>query len=154
MNLRIVLLGKTRENYLKLGQDEYLKRLKPMLKLEWVELPDVSIVTAGNPENVKAREAQTILKHLRPDDFVILLDELGEQKTSLEFSVFMSKLSEMKSVVFVVGGVYGTDVTVRERANQFLCLSKMTFTHQMVRLILLEQIYRALMIQSKRAYHY
>lgn len=125
-----------------------------MLKLEWVELTDVSIVTAGSPENVKSREAQTILKHLRPDDYVILLDERGEQKSSLEFSAFMSKLSEMKSVAFVVGGVYGTDVTVRERANQFLSLSALTFTHQMVRLILLEQIYRALMIQSKRAYHY
>ncbi len=154
MKMRLLLVGKTKDDWLKKGIDEYLKRLRPLVKLEVLELPDSSLRTAGDTETVKAREAECCLKHIAPDDFFILLDERGETKTSLEFSSFLARLSAEKSVVFLIGGVYGTASSLRERANAVLSLSPMTFTHQMARLILVEQIYRALMIQANRAYHY
>lgn len=154
MNLRVIQIGKTRETWLKEGIAEYLKRLRPLVRLEVEEIPDVSIRKAGNAEAVKEREAVLCLKRLAPDDHVILLDERGEMKTSLEFSAFLANLSGMRSVVFVIGGVYGAGEGLRQRANGCLSLSAMTFTHQMVRLVLVEQIYRALMIQNNRPYHY
>ncbi len=154
MNLRVIQIGKTKDNWLKQGIEEYLKRLQPFCKLQIVEIPDVSISQTGNIPDVKSKEADNCLKRLSPDDHVVLLDEHGEAKTSLEFSSFLTKLSDMKSVVFIIGGVYGTDERLQERANVRISLSAMTFTHQFVRLILLEQLYRAFMIQSNRAYHY
>jgi len=154
VNLRIILIGKTRKDWIKRGLDEYLKRLGPLQKVEVLELPDVSIRIAGDPGAVKAREAVICLKHIDPQDHVVLLDERGGEKTSLEFSSFLANLSERRSVAFVIGGVYGAGDRLRERADDRVRLSAMTFTHQMARLILAEQIYRALMIRNNRPYHY
>jgi 23S rRNA (pseudouridine1915-N3)-methyltransferase len=152
--LRLLFVGKTRETWIKEGVDEYLKRLGPLIRMELVELPDVSISKAGNIPAVIDSEAEIILKHIKPEDHVVVLDERGEMKSSLEFSAFLTNLSDRKSVVFVVGGVYGTADKVKERANSCLSLSRLTYTHQMARLVLTEQIYRALMIQNNRSYHY
>lgn len=154
MNLRIIQIGKTREPWIKAGVEEYLKRLQPFIKLEVLELSDTSLKIAGTPEAVKAKEAALILSKLEPEDYVILLDERGLDKTSLEFSGFLTNISDRKRVVFVIGGVYGTDPCLRKRADLMLRLSAMTFTHQMARLVLVEQIYRAMMISSGRSYHY
>lgn len=154
MNLRILQIGKTKETWLKQGIGEYLKRLAPLIKLEIVEIADASIKQAANSSEVKSREALSCLKRISPDDYVILLDEHGVEKTSLEFSAFLTNLSDKKYVDFVIGGVFGVDDLLRKRADEFISLSTMTFTHQMVRLILVEQIYRALMIQNNRNYHY
>lgn len=154
MNLRVIQFGRTKEDWLKEAIAEYLKRLRPMMSLDIVELPDTSISKAGTVEKVKSAEATTCLSRISDDDFVVVLDEHGEQKTSLEFSSFLTSLSDKRNVVFVIGGVYGLDGIVLKRANSCFSLSPLTFTHQMARLILLEQIYRALMIKSNRKYHY
>ncbi len=125
-----------------------------MARLEVVDIADVSLKTAGSIPTVKAREAALCLKRLTPDDFVVLLDERGEAKTSLEFAAFLNNLSAEKSVSFLIGGVYGAHESLKERANACLCLSALTFTHQLARLVLIEQIYRALMINQGRSYHY
>lgn len=154
MNFRIIQLGKTKEAWLASGIDEYVKRLGAFVKLEITELADTSLKTAGTIDAVKQKEAEAIQSKLDKDDYVILLDESGERKTSLEFSSFLSSLSASKHVVFVIGGVYGVADSLRKRANACLSLSPMTFTHRMVRLILVEQLYRAFMIQANRSYHY
>lgn len=154
MNLRIIQIGKTREPWIKAGVEEYLKRLQPFIKLEVLELSDTSLKIAGSPAAVKAKEAASILNKIEPEDFVILLDEKGLDKTSLEFSGFLTSISDRKRVVFVIGGVFGTDPGLHKRADLILRLSAMTFTHQMARLVLVEQLYRAMMISSGRSYHY
>jgi 23S rRNA (pseudouridine1915-N3)-methyltransferase len=154
VTLRIIQIGKTRDNWIKEGINEYLTRLKPLIRLEISEVPDVSIRSAVTQEAVKAREAALCLKRIASDDYIVLLDERGEAKTSLEFSSFLASVSHEKNVVFVIGGVYGTHESLKERADTVLRLSSMTFTHQMARLVLIEQIYRALMISGGRSYHY
>lgn len=154
MKLRIIQVGRTKEDWLKQGIEEYRKRLRAFVKLDVTEVPDTSLRVAGDIATVKSREASLCLKQIGPDDYLVLLDETGEMKTSLEFSAFLAKLSAEKTVVFLTGGVYGADPQLKARANLCLSLSAMTFTHQMVRLILIEQIYRALMIHHNRAYHY
>lgn len=154
MNLRIIQIGKTKEPWIKAGVDEYLKRLQAFVKLEVLELADTSLRIAGSATAVKAREAITILHKIEADDYVILLDERGIDKTSLEFSGFLTNISDRKRVTFVIGGVYGTDPSLQQRADVIMRLSAMTFTHQMARLVLVEQLYRAMMISAGRSYHY
>lgn len=154
MSLRIIQVGKTKKGWLSQGIEEYLKRLGPMQRIEVLEVPDASLRTSGSAEAVKAKEAEAILRKIDPRDHVVLLDERGAAKTSLEFSSFLDSLSGRKPVVFVIGGVYGAGDPLKERADELLRLSAMTFTHQMARLILIEQIYRALMIKNNRPYHY
>ncbi|MCB5247581.1 MAG: 23S rRNA (pseudouridine(1915)-N(3))-methyltransferase RlmH [Candidatus Cloacimonetes bacterium] len=154
MILRILQVGKTRSGWIKEGISEYLKRLEPLIRLEIVDIPDVSLKTEDNPEAVKAKEAALCLKRLAPEDRLILLDERGETKTSLEFAAFLNTLSAERSVAFLIGGVYGTHSSLKDRASACLSLSKLTFTHQLARLFLIEQIYRALMINHGRSYHY
>lgn len=153
VNLRIIQIGKTKDAWLADGIAEYLKRLSAFGGVEVLELPDVSIKTAGNPTAVQDKEAETILKRLDREDYVILLDEQGAQKTTLEFADFLFSLSDKRTVVFVIGGVFGTAKSVKERANSCLALSKLTFTHRMTRLILCEQLYRVMMIKANRSYH-
>lgn len=154
MNLRIIQIGKTREPWIKAGVDEYLKRLQAFVKLEVLELSDTSLKIAGSPAAVKSKEAITILNKIEAEDYLILLDERGVDKTSLEFSGFLTNISDRKRVTFVIGGVYGTDPSLHQRADLIMRLSAMTFTHQMARLVLAEQLYRAMMISAGRSYHY
>lgn len=114
----------------------------------------MSLKNYPNTDTVKAKEAELILKNILPDDYVILLDERGIQKSSLDFAAYLSTLYVIKRLVFVIGGVYGTGSHLHTRANLILSFSKMTFTHQHIRLILIEQIYRALMINNNKPYHY
>jgi len=154
VKLKIFQLGKTRESWLKQGCAEYIKRLGNILKLEITEIPDVSITSTPDIQTLIAKEATTCLKRIGEDDFLVLLDEQGMEKTSLEFAEFLDNLSEKKSVVFLIAGVYGAHESLKKRANATLSLSKMTFTHQMARIFLLEQIYRAQMISHGRNYHH
>jgi len=154
MKIRILFVGKTQDSWLRLAMDEYLKRLKPLLNFEVNELPDTGLKETGSITIVKEREAETILKQIKPADFFVLLDETGIQKNSLEFSEFLTNIYITKRIVFCIGGVYGTSDAVKNRADLVLGLSRMTFTHQMTRLILIEQIYRAMMIAANRSYHY
>jgi 23S rRNA (pseudouridine1915-N3)-methyltransferase len=153
MKLRIIQLGKDKDSWLTEAVNEYKKRLKPFCDFDIVELPDVSIKNTGSREVVIQKESSAILEKIETDDLLVLLNERGEQKTSLEFSSFLANLSCRKRVVFVIGGVYGTGKEVNARADFILGLSKLTFTHRITRLILVEQIYRAMMISAGRNYH-
>jgi len=154
VKFKVLMVGKTKDDWIKQGIAVYLKRLQPLAKLELVELPDASLRTSSDIRQVRQKEAATCLKQLSPEDYLVLLDVQGATKTSLEFAAFLASLSDNKNVVFLIGGVFGVDDTLRERANACLSLSALTYTHQLARLILVEQLYRALMIQNKRSYHH
>ncbi len=152
MPWKIICLGKTKDAYLEEGIEEYCKRIQPFLNIKWQTLPDVSLIKTINKEMVKKKEGETILKNIMPNDFVIALDEKGKQFTSREFAVQLTQITP--SVTFVIGGVYGLAQEVLDRADLILSFSLFTFTHQMVRLILMEQLYRACTINKGKSYHY
>jgi len=153
MNLKIIWLGKNKDAWISDAIKEYSKRLGPFTKLEIVQLADVSIKIAGTSEVVIAKESKLIEAKLCADDYVVVLDERGEERTSLEFSRFLINISEGKRVVFVIGGVFGISDEIKNRADTCLSLSRLTFTHRMARVILIEQIYRAMMIAGGKNYH-
>jgi len=153
MNLTLIQIGKTKDQWLQAGIDEYLKRLGPFHNLRTIELPDHSRLISQNSDLVRAREADAVLKQIGEEDYLVLLDEAGQLKSSLEFSHFLTSLSDKRRVVFLIGGAFGTHERLKTRANQILSLSPLTFTHRMARLILIEQIYRATMIAQGRSYH-
>ncbi len=153
MKIKLIQVGKTKDKWLQEGIDEYLKRLSAFTKLEVCEIQDESLKTNANPEAVKEKEAQSIFKQLKQDDFLVLLDERGQLKTSLEFSDFLVNILETKAPVFLIGGVFGVAPSVFQRADSCLALSRFTFTHRMARLIICEQLYRAFMIKANRTYH-
>ncbi len=162
--LTIITLGKLKEVYWQDAEKEYRKRLSAFTKLEIIELKEESFSEKDSPENIKKREAEKILKHLAKDDFVIALDAHGKSYSSEEFSTQLTQWTmHNQNITFVIGGPLGLDDTILARAGQQTCplganaklsFSKMTFTHQMVRIFLLEQIYRGYMIAAKRKYHY
>jgi 23S rRNA (pseudouridine1915-N3)-methyltransferase len=153
MNIRIIVLGKDKDLWLTEAIREYLKRLKPFCRLDILQIPDVSIKQTGSQELVIQKESAAIMNKIDADDYVILLDEQGMEKSSLEFSRFLTNLSDRQRIVFVIGGVYGTSDKLKAKTHSCLSLSQLTFTHRMARLILIEQIYRAMMISSGRSYH-
>ena len=156
MKVKLVAIGKTDESYLINGMQEYGNRIRHYLPLEVVEIPGLKNAShLGKPE-WKAKEAAKILPLFSSQDIVILLDEKGKEMTSVEFSSFLNRnfSSGSKNLVFVIGGPFGFDESVRKKAQFELSLSKMTFSHQMVRLFFLEQLYRALTILRNEAYHH
>ncbi len=153
MKISILQIGKTKDKWLNEGIEEYLKRLTAFVQIEVIELSDISLKIAGNPDAVRDKEATAIMKRLDDGDYVVLLDELGAQKSSVEFAEFLVSLSTKKHVVFVIGGVFGAASALKARADCTIALSRMTFTHRMARLILCEQIYRGMMINANRSYH-
>ncbi len=153
MKILIWTIGKTNENYLEEGIRKYLKRLQHYGRIEYEEYKDVK---AGiNAEETLKREAELVLNKIKSDDVLVLLDENGEMYSSEQFSKYIEKLQlhSNKSVIFLVGGAFGHHATVKARANHMVSLSKMTFSHQMVRLFLVEQIYRAFTILHNEKYH-
>lgn len=154
MSIKIIALGKSKQSFISDGIAEFQKRLKPFHKVQLEILPDVKLTSSNSIEIVKSKEAEIILKKLSPRDYVIALDEKGKQFSSVDFSSFMIKQLGLSNLVFVIGGVYGLSSNVLNRANYTLSFSRMTFTHQMIRFILLEQIYRAFTIIRGKKYHY
>ncbi len=156
MRITFITVGKTEESYLKDGIDKYVKRLKHYTKLTVIEIDELKNTKSLTTEQQKAKEAELILKKISPLDHLILLDERGTQLTSLQFATYVDKkaLGSVTSLVFVVGGPYGFDPSVYERANDKLSLSDMTFSHQMVRLFFVEQLYRAFSIIKGEPYHH
>ncbi len=154
MNLRLIQFGKSKDAWLLEALAEYQKRLQPYCKLEVVELQDESLKHNSSPAQVMDKEAALCLQKISREDYLIVLDERGQQKSSLEFSSFLTNISDRQNVVFVIGGVFGTSAALKQRADLLFSLSAMTFTHRFARLILMEQIYRAIMIKNNRPYHY
>ena len=158
MNISIVAIGKLKEKYLKQGIDEYIKRLTAYAKVDIIELPDEKA-----PENlsdqdmkiVKDKEGERILSKISPDAHVIALAIEGKMKSSEELADNMDRLATYgkSKVTFVIGGSLGLSDTVLKRADEKLSFSRMTFPHQLMRLILLEQVYRAFRINRGEPYH-
>jgi len=156
MIVTFLTVGKTEDAYLKEGIDKYVKRLKHYTRLTVIEIDELKNAKALTREQQKAKEAELILKKISPADHVILLDENGTELSSMQFAAYIDKkaLGSVASLVFVVGGPYGFDTSVYMRANDKLSLSVMTFSHQMVRLFFVEQLYRAFTIIKGEPYHH
>jgi 23S rRNA (pseudouridine1915-N3)-methyltransferase len=156
MKITFITVGKTEDAYLKEGIEKYVKRLKHYTRLTIVEMDELKNTKALTREQQKAKEAELILKKILPLDHLILLDENGMELSSTQFAAYIDKkaLGSVSNMVFVVGGPYGFDQSVYERANDKLSLSAMTFSHQMVRLFFVEQLYRAFTILKGEPYHH
>jgi 23S rRNA (pseudouridine1915-N3)-methyltransferase len=154
MKVTILSVGKVRQSFVKEGEAEYLKRLKGAFPVELVEL-GCEVPESMGAEAAREREATELLKKLDHFDFVVALDERGDQFSSLEFCRFLEKrmISGKRSLVFVIGGAFGFNEKVRHRADSVLSLSALTFPHQVTRLLLIEQIYRAHTMMKGISYH-
>ncbi len=156
MKITLLVVGKTTDKYLIEGIEKYTKRLIHYCKFQIVEIPELKNTKSLSEEQQKEKEAELITQKITATDHVILLDEQGKQFTSVEFSKEINKWmnQSVSSVVFVIGGPYGFDQKIKNRANAEISLSKMTFSHQMVRLFFVEQIYRAYSILKGEPYHH
>jgi len=155
MKLKIICLGKLKEGYFRDAENEYLKRLGPFAKIDIVELKEEKFSSPNEKEKITKTETEKVLKHLPEQAFVLALHEYAPQKTSKEFSEFLQKkTSSGQEVVFIIGGPLGLHESLLKKANQQISFSKMTFPHQMIRIILLEQIYRSITIAKNKQYHY
>lgn len=158
LHINIICLGKLKEKYWREAADEYLKRLSPFAKVEIKELKEESFGEKSDQITVKQNEALKIKSALvgHADDFIIILDEHGKSFSSMQFSEQINNLvnQQINNLTIIIGGPLGLDESILKIADLKLSLSAMTFTHQMVRVFLLEQIYRAMMIAGGRKYHY
>ena len=149
------MIGKTQESYITEGFELYKKRLVHYLPFEEFTIPTLRDTKNMKDAEVKQKEGELILKNLRDDDFVVLLDERGKQYDSVEFAGFVQQRMNLatKTLIFTVGGAFGFSDEVYKRANHKISLSKMTFSHQIIRLIFMEQLYRAFSIINGEPYH-
>lgn len=156
MKITLLTVGKTDKDWVKQGIDIYTSRLKHYIPFSISEIPELKNVSSLSKDQIKAREGELILKNVKPTDDVILMDEHGKEYTSVDFASFLQKKIsyEGKDIVFVIGGAYGFSEEVYRRANGKISLSKMTFSHQMVRAIFTEQLYRAFTIMRGEPYHH
>lgn len=156
MNIRLLLVGKTEEAYLKQGIQLYSDRLGHYCKFSIVEIPELKNAKSLSREQIKTREGELILKSISTSDYLVLLDERGKMFTSVEWARDMEKkfLYSSRDITFVIGGSYGFDAAVYERADEKISLSKMTFSHQLCRVIFLEQLYRMFTIIKGEPYHH
>ena len=157
MSITIISVGKLKEKYLKMGIEEYAKRLSGYTKIDLIEVPDEKI-----PDNssdavetaIKEKEGLAILSHIKPSTYTICLDLKGKQYSSVEFSEKIDNLSMYNSTInFIIGVSLGISPKVLQASNELICFSKMTFPHQLIRIFLLEQIYRAFKISNNETYH-
>lgn len=157
VNIKLIAVGKIKEDYLKNEINEYLKRLSRYAKISVIEVDDEKIMNNSSlkeDEKVKENEGVRLLKQIKEKDFVLLIDLHGQELDSIEFSnKFLQITNTNSNIDIVIAGSLGFSQEVIERANYRLCLSKMTFTHQMTRAIVLEQIYRAFKIINNETYH-
>ena len=157
LTINIICVGKLKEKFFKDAIDEYSKRLSKYCKLNILELPDEKIPEKTNPniENeIKTKECNNIINHIKKDSYVISLDLTGKQLSSEEFSKNIENISMQSSqITFIIGGSLGLTDKVLNMSNQKICFSKMTFPHQLIRVFLLEQIFRAFKISNGETYH-
>ena len=156
MKITLLTVGKTDKDWVRQGMEIYVSRLKHYIPFAVVEIPELKNVSALTKDQIKTREGELILKNIKPTDDLILLDERGKEYTSVELAKGMQdKISYVgKEMVDVSGGAYGFSDAVYQRANSKISLSRMTFSHQMVRAIFVEQIYRAFTIMKGEPYHH
>ena len=157
LNINIVCIGKIKEAYLKDAINEYSKRLSKYCKLTILELSDEKIPDKLNESlsnEIKNKESNAILNHIKKDSYIICLDLTGKELSSEDFSKNIENLSlQTSSITFVIGGSLGLSSDLLKKALQKVCFSKMTFPHQLIRVFLLEQIFRAFKISNGETYH-
>lgn len=154
MKIKIIQIGKFKEKYLQDGTAEFIKRLKPFANIEIIEIKENPPSKTKSVRECLKMEAEQIAKYLNKDDFTVILDEKGELMNSVEFAGLIEQNKDQgKTITFVIGGPYGLADEIKKSGKMLLSFSKMTFTHQMVRLFLLEQIYRGLSIMMGKSYH-
>ena len=158
LNINIICIGKLKENYLKDAANEYIKRLSKYCKLSITELPDEKLPDKLNDNisnEIKIKECTNILNHIKQDSYIICLDLNGCEYSSEQFSNKLEQLSlEHSHITFIIGGSLGLTENILKKCNQSICFSKMTFPHQLIRIFLLEQIFRAFKISSGENYHH
>ncbi len=156
MKIVLLVIGKTDAGYFVEAIGEYINRLVHYLPFELQVIPDIKNVRNLSEPQQKEKEGELILKALQPGDYLVLLDEKGKEFTSVQFAAYLEKKMHVvpKRLVFAVGGPYGFSEAVYKTAAEKISLSKMTFSHQMIRLIFVEQIYRAMTIIAGEPYHH
>ncbi|MCD0488042.1 23S rRNA (pseudouridine(1915)-N(3))-methyltransferase RlmH [Pedobacter sp. MC2016-14] len=156
MKITLLVVGKTEDKYLLEGMDKYLNRLKHYIGFNLVVIPELKNTKSLTEAQQKSKEAELISKQLSNSDLVVLLDEKGKKYTSVSFANYLNKqmIGSVQHLVFVIGGPYGFDESIYKRSNGSLSLSDMTFSHQMVRLFFIEQLYRAFSILKGEPYHH
>lgn len=156
MKVALVVIGKTDARYFVEAIEEYTNRLVHYIPFEMQVIPDIKNVKNLSEEQQKEKEGELILKGLQPGDYLVLLDDKGKEFTSKEFAKYMEKKKQSvpRRLVFVVGGPYGFSEAVYKAAAEKISLSRLTFSHQMIRLIFVEQIYRAMTILNNEPYHH
>ncbi len=156
MKIKLICIGKTGKDFLIAGEQEYLNRLKHYVSIDRLEIPDIKNAKSLSIDQIKELEGKEILSKLQSGDQLILLDENGKLFSSTEFADFLQQKFNQggKGLVFVIGGAYGFSGEVYEKSIFKISLSKMTFSHQMIRMIFFEQVYRAMTILKGEPYHH
>lgn len=154
MKIKIICLGKFKEKALIDLEKEYLKRLSPFGKVKVIEVDEISYRKNDDLERIKAKEADLIRKHIHKDSLVILMEEKGKLRNSIDFATFLERISSLgQEITFVIGSGIGLHSSLQEVANYSISLSLLTFPHNIARILLEEQIYRATMIIIGKEYH-
>jgi 23S rRNA (pseudouridine1915-N3)-methyltransferase len=155
MNITLLMIGNTSEAFVQDGFDVFMKRLKHYIKVKEVIIPDIKDRKHLNAEQIRDKEAILIFDKLTTSGYTVLLDERGKEFSSVEFSGFMQKSMNagIKELTFIIGGAYGVAESVKQKADLTVSLSRMTFTHQFIRLLFIEQVYRAMTILKNEPYH-
>lgn len=156
MKVQFWVIGKTTDTYLTTGISDYNKRLKRYCSYEYIELPAARLGKNATAKETKLKEEVSVLEKLEKQDFLVILDELGKEFNSKKFGDYLSnhQMIGTKRLIFLIGGAYGFSDAIYARANAKIALSKMTFTHQMIRLIFAEQLYRGFTIVRNEKYHH
>ncbi len=157
LTINVLCVGKIKENFFKDAISEYSKRLSRYCKLNIIELPDEKIPDKTNSKienEIKTKECNNIINHIKKDSYIICLDLKGKELSSEQFSETIENISmESSQITFIIGGSLGLTEEVLNISNKKICFSKMTFPHQLIRVFLLEQIYRAFKISNGETYH-
>lgn len=149
--IKIICVGKIKEKFFKDAIEEYQKRLSKYTKINIIEVEDINL---NNEELIKQKEKELILKHVERKDYIITLEIEGKELSSIELSNKIQELETLNpNITFIIGGSYGLDEEIKKISNYKLSFSKLTFPHQLFRVILLEQIYRAYKIKNNESYH-
>lgn len=156
MRLTILCMGKTKERFIQEGVEKYLRYLRPYSEVSIKELKEEKIQDLKDAPSIRKKEAERIFKAVPAGAYLISLDERGEEFTSHEFAALLNNTLEsgVREMIFIVGGAMGLDEEVVARSHKTVALSRWTFTHEMARLVLLEQLYRAFTIIKGKTYHY
>ncbi len=155
MKIKILCLGKTKQQFIEEGIREYQKRITKYIKLDWQILPDIKLTGNKTIEIVKEQEAMILEKNFPTSSLIIVLDENGIEFSSEKFAEYLEdKLLLGKDILLIIGGVYGLSKRILQKADLVLSFSRFTFTHQMIRFLLAEQIYRSFTIIKGKKYHY